>query len=482
MSTIGGLNIVRDKLSLYYDFSNIKSYIGSGSSVKDINKKYDSSINGSTNHISSYKGYLRLDGSTNYIDVTGWDNTLTNNKITVEFYGRLRELDNVFKILFGFNLYDFTITSSYGGDSGMGFNTGNGDLYGISLADVNSLNLIGTEHENWHHYVLVFDEVSYTNGKIYIDGVAQSLSQIRNSETTAHTIIGTDFRIGGWRYGAGYHPNMDLGYIRLYNKELSASEVLQNYNAVKNRYLSVLDYVSTDLVCNLDGKNASSYGGSGTTWTDLSGTGNNATLENGTAYNSNGTFELDGVNDVITILHSADLELSTSFSIDVWVRIDTNGGDFIVLADKRPSSGGDNNATFGLYIDNRQVVRTWNASGTDTMVLAFGMGNGSSTFYVWGDELCGVTDGDNQWHNVCGTINTGTKTIKLYYDGSLIMSNQYTGTLAQNAQEISIGNEYTPNSNDYPLFGDIGIFRIYNKALSAEEVLKNFNALKRRYE
>ena len=57
--------------------------------------------------------------------------------------------------------------------------------------------------------------------------------------------------------------------------------------------------VTNGLVLCLDAANSKSYPGSGTTWTDLSGRGNNGTLVNGVGYNSGnlGSLVFDGVDD-----------------------------------------------------------------------------------------------------------------------------------------------------------------------------------------
>ena len=61
------------------------------------------------------------------------------------------------------------------------------------------------------------------------------------------------------------------------------------------------EIVEDGLVLALDAGNTKSYPGSGTTWTDLSGNGNNGSLVNGVGYNSGnlGSLSFDGVNDYV---------------------------------------------------------------------------------------------------------------------------------------------------------------------------------------
>ena len=61
--------------------------------------------------------------------------------------------------------------------------------------------------------------------------------------------------------------------------------------------------VTNGLILNLDASNTSSYPGTGTVWTDLSGQNNNGTLVNGVGYSSvnGGTLTFDGVNDYVNM-------------------------------------------------------------------------------------------------------------------------------------------------------------------------------------
>ena len=113
----------------------------------------------------------------------------------------------------------------------------------------------------------------------------------------------------------------------VYNDKLTASEVLQNYNATKRNYAQSI--ITNGLVLKLDADNKDSYIRSsinGTTWSDVSGQGNNATLVNGTSFDSNlpRNFVFDGTDDYAT----ADSLLTDSFlqgvwTISFWVKFDT---------------------------------------------------------------------------------------------------------------------------------------------------------------
>jgi hypothetical protein len=85
---------------------------------------------------------------------------------------------------------------------------------------------------------------------------------------------------------------------RVYNKGLTASEVLQNYQAEQYRFETSPGIPTNGLILHLDAANGQSYPGSGTVWYDISGQGANADLVNGVTWNSSGYFFFDGTDDI----------------------------------------------------------------------------------------------------------------------------------------------------------------------------------------
>jgi len=118
--------------------------------------------------------------------------------------------------------------------------------------------------------------------------------------------------------------------------------------------------VKDGLVLYLDAGNTKSYPGSGTTWTDLSGNGNNGTL-NGPSYNSNllGTFVLDGVDDYATL---PTITL-TNFTIQIWCKITgsnlnmiTNFSSNLFYEYLRFDGDTDSGRILLAYRENEQIV------------------------------------------------------------------------------------------------------------------------------
>lgn len=177
-------------------------------------------------YTSSEGGSLVFNGTTNsYIDFSA---SVGSTTTSVEMWVKLGASYSG-KMFFGWLRYDV-----WCGDGHLGFNTAASDVYGISSATVSSLGLVG----NWKHYVFEMrSDVSYTNNKIYINGISQSLSQQRGSENSGNRNFNSgNGRISGWRYNTQYPIPMNCSVFRVYNRALSSTEIQQNYDALKGRY------------------------------------------------------------------------------------------------------------------------------------------------------------------------------------------------------------------------------------------------------
>ena len=215
------------------------------------------------------------------------------------------------------------------------------------------------------------------------------------------------------------------------------------------------------LVLALDAANTKSYPGSGTTWTDLSGKGNNGTLVNGPTYSSanGGSIVFDGVNDYVDCGNSDSLSAiggTTNVTASAWVYYDAYGG------------GGQTYSVITLKGGNPWTWLLENPSNT----FRFRITAGGSDVNVPDTS----THLLNTWYNVVGTYDGSN--MKIYANGILKNTQAQSGTLATNSVTAKIG---TFQGTNYNLTGKISNVQIYNRALSATEVLQNFNALKSRY-
>jgi hypothetical protein len=170
-------------------------------------------------------GTLTFDGADDYVDFYAPNLGTTT---TVEMWCKIGAGYSG-KMFMGWLYYDIWCSGG-----AIGYNTANGDLYGISQATVNSLGIVG----QWAHYIFEFrSDVSYTNNKIYVNGVSQTLSQQLSSENTGTRNFNSgNGRIGVWRGDLNYCMPMSCAAFRVYNRSLTQAEITQNYNAQKGRY------------------------------------------------------------------------------------------------------------------------------------------------------------------------------------------------------------------------------------------------------
>jgi hypothetical protein len=222
------------------------------------------------------------------------------------------------------------------------------------------------------------------------------------------------------------------------------------------------ELVTDGLVLNLDAGDPRSYPSSGTTWTDLSGNGNNGTLVNGPTYsNADGGF-IDFVStSAVRVPISSTLQ-SGYYTIDLWIKFDSFSSPII-------------------------FSNHYQANGTISGIVISTNASGVLTYQTRHNNVCcqtytNNTLSTNTWYNL--TFSYDGSKIVVYTNGVAVNTISATGThqnindfyLANNSDQIA-GGDYTSNNLD----GKISIFRYYNRALSAAEVAQNYDALRVRY-
>jgi hypothetical protein len=217
-------NIVTSGLVLNLDAGFVGSYPTINTTWYDIsgNANNTTLVNGPTFN-SANSGSIIFDGIDDYCNIA--TTQMTSNIITIT--GFIKWLTYTSKMFFGFTTYDVWTQGNT-----LGYNTGAGDVYGISSGTVTSLGLLN----NWVYYTFVMTSTNSipTNNKIYINGNLQTLSQQYGTTGNAPG-FGSTLKLCDWVNG-GYYGNMQYGNLQVYNKELTQSEITQNYNALKGRY------------------------------------------------------------------------------------------------------------------------------------------------------------------------------------------------------------------------------------------------------
>lgn len=231
--------------------------------------------------------------------------------------------------------------------------------------------------------------------------------------------------------------------------------------------------VADGLVLYLDAANTKSYLGSGTAWTDLSKVGNNGTLTNGPTFNSTngGNIVFDGTNDYIDCGNSNSLKFvnGDSFTISSWVKpISPMPTTVSAIAQHGGTPG---SATgFILYLTNSGFVD-------------FAKSNVANT----GQNVTTTPFQFNLWNNiVCTILYSGSSgQIQFYING--VLKATYNGwsanpLLSDYVNSLYVGRSSVDSFFSFtPFYGNIANVSIYNKRLSDQEVLQNYNVTKSRF-
>jgi hypothetical protein len=220
--------------------------------------------------------------------------------------------------------------------------------------------------------------------------------------------------------------------------------------------------VTDGLVLYMDAANSKSYVSGSTTWNDISRSGNNGTLINGPTYNSfnGGSIVFDGTNDTTNLGTSNGLKFTTNFTLSLWLKFNsTNSGQTII----------SNNEGGGYGIIYKFAI--------STKIETFYYINGSYRFA--GDEASNYTLGS--WYYITSTFD-GVN-INFYRNGNLIQTLNAPGNVTTTNEPLTLAANPNTGGTAFQDFfnGNISIVHIYNKSLSASEVLQNYNATKTRF-
>jgi hypothetical protein len=217
--------------------------------------------------------------------------------------------------------------------------------------------------------------------------------------------------------------------------------------------------VSDGLILSLDASDRNSYSGSGAAWNDLSGNGLNVTLVNSPTYITNpNSLLFDGVDEYGSTGNNTLISSTNSLSFDFWVKpTGTSTSSQTIL-------GKDTNSSPSGHLLIRRV------NSTDLRYnIANGSQNNSTNFFV------GSID---NWVNIQITYNYTSGDYNVYKNGVLFTNTTTASGFPLTNAPINIASYSGP---PLPWTGNISVCKIYNRALSSQEVLQNYNALKSRF-
>jgi len=228
-------------------------------------------------------------------------------------------------------------------------------------------------------------------------------------------------------------------------------------------YYGTPPIVTNGLVVFIDAASNLSYISGSTTVRDLSGNGKNGTQSGGTGYSSDfgGVFTFDGVNDITNFGTGNTFFPLNSFTIDLWFQskgtVPTTG-----------TSPGLFGFTFGIRL---QV-------GTTSLSYQISSGSIAGAYPLSTNDSINYRDNGN-WYNV--TCQTDATSSQIYVNGQFKNSRSliWSGSTVWPTNGWNLGRD---NNNVNQFFtGSIASYKMYNRALTQQEIAQNYNALKSRF-
>ena len=434
--------IVTDGLVFNIDSAQLRSYPGTGTAWDDLSgNNFNVTLNGPTFN-SANGGVIVFDGIN---DLATYSERLFSGDFTISFWEQIN----------GGIISNNQIT--LGNTNGNpGINHFNGYIRMWTGSSDTVVATLPTAVNTWYNYTYTRTGTTY---RFYINGVL-------NNTNTAGVF---NFRSNTLSPGPSGFFNGRIPIVHMYNRGLSDAEVLQNYSALRSRFgLTTTGFVSpiapvpnytgpiaidtTGLQIYYDASIPYSYTDPSNAWYNLAQNQYHAYLYL-TGYDSNngGSITIPGNSNAVDIIgtNSTTLGITTVGTYSGWIYRTTTGIGF-VIADYDGLRGmtlrinNNTSADFFVYPGNYRITSSFSFSPN-----------------VW-YNLTGVLDGSNMYLYING-VQTGTRSLP-------------SGVGNGNSFRIGV-----PGNTPFGAAERVSNVQVYNRALSAAEVLSNFNALKSRF-
>jgi hypothetical protein len=233
--------------------------------------------------------------------------------------------------------------------------------------------------------------------------------------------------------------------------------------------------VTDGLVLCLDAANRKSYPGSGSTWYDLSGNGNHATIYGSVFnYGNGGHFDFNGSSHYMSIGSSSSLQMTEELTLVTVFSPDVFAANRARLLDTRADGASDNTGSAFLLKMG---------TGSPFQDISFFLTPNGATASTEVKRTVSVIDSINKIYHVSARWRKSDGTSNIFVNGiepSYTLNNSFTSTLNTLVNPITIGKlEFLPSD----IFGDQQTYLnlIYNRYLSNDEIMQNYNALKGRF-
>lgn len=430
-------NYSNDGLVLRLDPANLKSFSGTGTTWNDVNSSsYPFTL---TNGPVFYQnGFFDFDGANDFAVRTHTTQLKPTTAITLEQWLSADDWNAGTS-----SSYKSSLSCTQGG--GYSHNIWSGTFTSYILAGgayrtpaTSVSNLVG-----WHHFVTTFDG-RYT--RLYVDGELKSTIDIGTSGNTI------SYASNGIFVGAeagsstttpeGFYWDGKIGATSIYNRALTELEIAQNYNTTKPRY-----EIDKDLVMDL-----AIAPSSGTTWTDQTGNGNNATLVGSPTYvSTNG----GGYRTTTGQYFATNYNLPTSFTISIVASLNPTG----FWATFWGNEVWNSNSGYLSYLSSSTGIDV----GSPPVPSSFTV-SGITTIHIWDFVVSGTS-------------------VTLYRDGVSLGTKTFTSPTSLATNGLYFGARHTNSGTGFTDIcpGTYYNMRVYKRALVAEEITTKFNQMRGTY-
>ena len=443
-NNVSKFKYIQDNLLLYYD---AKSNVGDSHNTETQEWKNlaNDSNNGILNGNPTWNDdSLYFDGADDYIDC-GKIGLEDSHSFTYECVFSYKDSQKSTVLM---NLYGGT-----GGGSVLGFSDNSLDYLKFHLDNGNSQKIESniTVGDNTIHQIIATYNSEESKLYLYIDG------KLNNSEVVENNLTYPDlnFNIGRWVGGQSQYYKGNIYNVLVYNKYLSNEEILNNYKVDNQKYLlNVEQKDDGQLLLYYDAKNnlGDSHSTETQEWKNLATDSNNGILNGNPTWNNESLY-FDGTDDYIDC-GQINLENNHSFTYECTIS----------------------------YTDSQK---------SKTIVGAYGLRDGSSLgiddnssdylkFHLNNYSLQRInstkTLNDGKVHNIIATYKNDK--LILYIDGKLDGSLYVPKGLTYSNLNVNIGR-WIVGQQYYK--GNIYSVKVYNKYLTKDEIIKDFQYEKNRY-
>jgi len=423
------------------------------------------------NDVFSVPDQGQFDLSTNNFTIEGWvyRYSASSNNTFRNIFGKRRGSGGAVRYLY-FTLYTGNRFFLYGTSNGSSWDIANAVDTGVALGA-----------DTWTHYAVCRQGSSI---RIFIAGtLATTITTTASiiNDSTAPFQIGTDgsanafdggrlagIRVtnGTARYTANFTPPTAIFDAGTTGFKASGVWTIPEVSRLRRTFVWPGDnpLVLAGLSLYLDAGDTNSYPGTGTTWTDLSGNGNNGTLINmdGANFDSanGGSLTFNGTNEYVSETSSlSDSFWQGNWTASFWVNFDTLG-TATTGADDRPLLQHGSNATRkGLHLTQR---------------------NTRIHFGLYGDDLQGTEVlSTGTWYNVVYTLDNSNYAKQIYLNGVLDNSHTGGGAYTGTGTNTRIGGKVLSFGSLFD--GFMSSCNFYNRVLTDSEVTQNFDFFKGRF-